>query len=132
MYYGMSTDEMSSSSKYPFYLELDSTGGLLLGQHVYLQLENQDDSMPALSVGSAFIACAEDGTTYVWADQNGKLEKRTVELGEYNMMNDSYEILSGLTEQDYIAFPDVELCVEGAPTTKVEPARETAPESGVG
>ena len=37
-YYGMSSDEMSSSSKYPFYVELDSTDGLLLGQHVYLEL----------------------------------------------------------------------------------------------
>jgi len=53
-----------------------------------------------------------------------------VELGEYNMMNDSFQILTGITEEDYIAFPDAELCREGAPTTKVAPAAET--ESGVG
>ena len=41
-------------------------------------------------------------------------------LGEYNMMNDTYEILEGLTEEDYIAFPDYELCHEGAPTTHSE------------
>ena len=29
-YYGMSTDSMSASSKYPFYVELDSTDGLIL------------------------------------------------------------------------------------------------------
>lgn len=132
MYYGTPSDEMTGSSKYPFYLELDSTDGLLLGQHVYLQLENQDAAASALSVGSAFVAYDEDGTTYVWADQNGKLEKRPVSLGEYNMMNDTYEILSGLEEADYIAFPDMELCVEGAPTTKVEPVRDTVSESEVG
>ena len=49
------------------------------------------------------------------------------------MMNDTYEILSGLTQEDYIAFPDYELCVEGAPTTKTEPdqdagSQETSPE----
>lgn len=132
MYYGVATDEMTSSSKYPFYLELDSTDGLLLGQHVYLQLENQNADISALSVGSAFIAYDEDGSTYVWADQNGKLEKRTVELGEYNMMNDSFVILSGITESDYIAFPDGEVCVEGAPTTKVAPAQTDGTEVAVG
>lgn len=131
MYYGGVSDEMTGSSKYPFYLELDSTDGLLLGQHVYLQLENQDAAASTLSIGSTFVAYEEDGTPYVWADRNGKLEKRSVELGEYNTMNDSYEILSGLTEEDYIAFPDGELCVEGAPTTKVEPTVESAPESVV-
>ena len=125
MYYGMATDELTSSSKYPFYVELDSTEGLILGQHVYLQLETQAAETPAgPAISSAFIAYEEDGSTYVWADKNGKLEKRTVSLGEYNMMNDTYEILSGLTEDDFIAFPDFELCVEGAPTTKVEPAQD--------
>ena len=125
MYYGMPSDEMTSSSKYPFYVELDGTDGLLLGQHVYLQLENQDAAATAgPAISSAFIAYDEDGSTYVWADKNGKLEKRTVTLGEYNMMNDTFEILSGIAEEDFIAFPDPELCGEGAPTTKVEPAQD--------
>ena len=136
MYYGTSSNEMTTSSKYPFYVELDDTNGLILGQHVYLQLENQEDASEGLSISSTFIAYAEDGSTYVWADKNGKLEKRAVTLGEYNMMNDTMQILSGLTEDDYIAFPDLELCAEGAPTTKTEPAKteegmETMPESGV-
>lgn len=133
MYYGMAVDEMSASSKYPFYVELDGTEGLILGQHVYLQLENQDEAVPAgPAISSAFIAYEEDGTTYVWADKGGRLEKRNVTLGEYNMMNDTFEILSGLAEEDFIAFPDPELCTEGAPTTKVEPASEQAAEGGVG
>ena len=138
MYYGMGSDEMTSSSKYPFYLELDDTNGLLLGQHVYLQLENMDASPSNLSIGSAFVAYDDNGMPFVCADRNGKLEKRTVELGEYNMMNDSFAVLAGITEDDYIAFPNGELCVEGAPTTKVAPAQENtaqdaviAPESAV-
>ena len=132
MYYGVATDEMTSSSKYPFYVELDGTEGLILGQHVYLQLENQEQEESGLAISSAFIAYDEnDGSTYVWADKGGKLEKRPVSLGEYNMMNDTYEILSGLAGEDYIAFPDFELCVEGAPTTKTEPVQEEV-ESEVG
>lgn len=133
MYYGMATDEMTSSSKYPFYVELDSTEGLILGQHVYLQLETQNAEAPAgPAISSAFIAYDEDGTTYVWADKNGKLEKRVITLGEYNMMNDTYEILSGLTDDDFIAFPDFELCVEGAPTTKVAPIQDAPEEDFAG
>jgi len=126
MYYGSNSDEMSTASKYPFYVELDGTEGLILGQHVYLQLENQEEET-GLSISSAFIAYDENnGSTYVWADASGKLEKRPVTLGEYNMMNDTYEILSGITEEDFIAFPDPELCVEGAPTTRTEPVQEEA------
>ena len=33
-YYVGNTDEMTSSSKYPFYVELETTEGLILGQHV--------------------------------------------------------------------------------------------------
>ena len=129
MYYGMASDEMGTSSKYPFYVELDGTDGLILGQHVYLQLEGQDEEIPGLSVSNVFIAYDDFGNPFVWADNGGKLEKRTVELGEYDMMNDTIAVLSGLSEDDYIAFPDMELCVEGAPTTKTQPNME---ESEVG
>lgn len=129
MYYGGMVDSMSATSKYPFYVELDSSEGLLLGQHVYLELDTGDEagsSYPCIS--SAFICYEEDGSTYVWAENKGKLEKRTVTVGEYNFMNDTQEILEGLTEEDYIAFPDPEVCIEGAPTTRTEPIQS---ESGV-
>ena len=120
MYYGMATDEMSSSSKYPFYIELDSVDGLLLGQHVYLELDAGTDGPKGLSISSAFIDYDEEGTPFVWAENRNKLEKRPVTLGEYDMMTDTYEIIEGLTEEDYIAFPDYELCKVGAPTTHSE------------
>ena len=43
-----------------------------------------------------------------------------VELGRYDEAADVYEILSGLSEQDYVAVPDDSVCIEGAPTTKTE------------
>lgn len=125
MYYGMGTDEMTSSTKYPFYVELDSTEGLLLGQHVYMQLDAGEDEISGISISSVFVAYDEDGSTYVWAENRGKLEKRPVTVGEYDMMNDTYQILEGLTEEDYIAFPDHELCYEGAPTTHSEMTAES-------
>ena len=122
MYYGMAADSMSSSSKYPFYVELDSSEGLLLGQHVYMELDSgEEEEVTGISISSAFICYDEDGSTYVWAENGNKLEKRTVVVGEYNYMLDTMQILEGLSESDYIAFPDSELCVEGAPTTHSEP-----------
>ena len=46
-------------------------------------------------------------------------------LGEYNPMQDTFVITEGLTEEDYIAFPDPQLCQEGAPTTRDEIVPET-------
>ena len=128
---GGNQDSMTASSKYPFYVELDSIEGLLLGQHVYLELDLGEEDTPAgPSISGAFLCYNEDGTTYVWAERNGKLEKRAVVTGEMDYMRNTVEILEGLTEEDYIAFPDPELCVEGAPTTRNEPA-PAAPEGEV-
>ena len=124
MYYGTQTDEMSSSSRYPFYVELDSTEGLLLGQHVYMEKYVETEMPTGVSIPSSFICYDEDGSNYVWAENSGKLERRTVVLGDYNMMLDTYQVLEGLTEEDYIAFPDPELCQPGAATTHDAPAPE--------
>ena len=130
MYYGSSPDEMSASSKYPFYVELESTEGLMLGQHVYMELETEEGETTGPAISSAFLCFNEDGTAYVWAEKRNKLEMRAVTLGEYNPMMDTYEILEGLTEEDYIAFPDGELCQEGAPTTHEYAAEEEAAPEG--
>ena len=120
-YIGGVMDPMTSSSKYPFYVELDSSEGLLLGQHVYLELDAGEEEQKGISISSAFIAYDDEGNPYVWAEKNGKLEKRNLVLGEYDFMTDAMEILEGLTEGDYIAFPDPEFCAEGVSTTHSQP-----------
>lgn len=120
-----SSSSMNSSSRYPFYVELDSTDGLILGQHVYLAMDSGED-LTGLRLSSAFVAFNDDGSAYVWAEKNGKLEKRTVTLGEHDDMTDTYAVTDGLSESDYVAYPD-ENCVEGAATTREEPA-DTTPE----
>ena len=129
-YYISASDEMTSSSKYPFYVELESTDGLILGQHVYLELAVEEGETSGIPVSMAFICYEEDGTAYVWAEKRGKLEKRTVTLGEMNDMMGAVEVLEGLTEADYIAFPDAEVCREGVSTTHSVPMEEAAPAEG--
>lgn len=123
-YYGMSSDEMTTASKYPFYVEIDKTDGLILGQHVYMERKQEEGQNSGIGISSAFICYDEDGSTYVWADKGGKLEKRSVTLGEYNPMNDIQDVLDGITMEDYLAFPDPELCQEGVSTTKEAPKPE--------
>lgn len=133
MYYGMDTDEMSSSSKYPFYIELDNTDGLILGQHLYLEVEKEEGEVTGIPVSMAFICYDDDGTAYVWAENSrSKLEKRFVTLGAPNDMMGTVSVIEGLSETDYIAFPDGELCQEGAPTTHdVVSAEDAVAEGGV-
>ena len=130
VYYVGSGSEMTNSSKYPFYVELDSTEGLILGQHVYMELEAEEGESNYPSISGAFLVFSEDGTTFVWAEKRGKLEKREVTLGEYNPMMDTYEITAGLTQEDYIAFPDEELCQNGVPTTHDQLVEEEAAAEG--
>lgn len=131
MYYGVASDSMTSSSKYPFYVELDSADGLILGQHVYLEVDSGSAVSTGLQLPSYFVCSEEDGDTYVWAENKSKLEKRAVTLGSYDEMMDTYEIVSGLTQEDYIAFPDEEMCHVGAPTTH-EDVEPEADENNVG
>lgn len=143
------------ATKYPFYIALDSTDGLMLGQHLFIELDQgQAEKKEGIWLFEGYImreqeageeadlqetaeTGAEDlgeedlapeeaiedetgedmeeeetgeeldlGKAYVWAaDARNKLQKRMVELGEYDAELGQYEILSGLSEDDYIAFP---------------------------
>lgn len=134
--YGMVADEMTASSKYPFYIELQSTEGLILGQHVYIELAMEEEEMAGVPLGMAFIAYAEDGSPYVWAENKGRLEKRSITLGDVDDMTGLVSVLEGLSSEDYIAFPDPAVCREGAATTHsmpeeaVEPAQDMAAMEG--
>lgn len=126
MMIGGAMEPMTASSNYPFYVDLDSTDGLLLGQHVYLELAVEEENQPTgLVISSAFLCYDEDGSTYVWAEDGSSLEKRRVTIGQENYMLGTVEILEGLDGEDYIAFPDPETCIPGAPTTRNKPVETT-------
>ena len=91
----------------------------------YLELAEEESGVSGIPVSMAFVCYEEDGSAYVWAEKRGKLEKRPVTLGEYNPMQDTWEVTEGLTEEDYIAFPDPQLCQEGVPTTRDQVVQET-------
>lgn len=100
------TDEQTSSSSYPFYVNLEQTDGLMLGQHVYIEMDyGQAEQKEGIWLNEFYIADAEDNP-YVWAsDGQDKLEKRSLTLGDYDQELGLYEVKKGLTKDDCIAFP---------------------------
>ena len=109
-FYGY-VDPMTTASTYPFYVEPDSTEGLRLGQHVYMELEGEM-AMPGLWIPESYLVDLtvneETGemTAAVWAaNASGRLEKRSVNLGMYDGVTGCYEVLAGLAPEDYVASP---------------------------
>lgn len=128
-YYGAS-DEMTSSSSYPFYVQLESTDGLLLGQHVYIEPDGgQEDVRKGLWLNAAYIFEEDDGY-YVWAADDDEIEKREVQIGTMDEELYLYEIISGLSGADLIAFPD-DTIQEGAPITQTPIAEDGFDEMAV-
>lgn len=120
MMYGGSSDsgEMMSSS-YPFYINLDTSDGLMLGQHVYIENDTGMEEKEGIWLDEGFIM-EVDKQPCVWVEnKDGKLEKRDVTLGEHDENLFQYQIKSGLKVNDYIAFPQ-EFLKEGMKTTHEE------------
>lgn len=121
MDYGM--DDMSgseSASTYNFYVELDDDEGLMMGQHVFIELDyGQDETEEGIWIPSVYVRVDGDNY-YVWvSNKRDRLEKKKIEVGEYNEDLDEYQVLSGLDENDYIAC-DAENLKENMKTTKVD------------
>ncbi len=105
-----------SASKYSFYVNLETTDGLMLGQHLYLEVDNgQTVAKNGLYLPSYFLML-EEGGYFVWKQVNDHIEKTEVKVGEYDENTDTYEIQSGLTVEDFIAYPDFYI-ENGCPTT---------------
>ena len=63
-------DGMTQSSNYPFYVQLDGTNGLMLGQHVYVEPDvGQQEVKTGIWLSDSFINDV-DSNPYVWADNH--------------------------------------------------------------
>lgn len=110
-------DSGESASKYPFYVSLDNNKGLMLGQHVYIEADNgQSTKKKGIWLDASFIVSDDNGNSYVWVSEKGKLKKRKVELGKTDEETYTTKIKSGLSVDDYIAWAD-DSYSEGMKTT---------------
>ena len=114
---GDSNDE--SSSRYTFYVQLDSSDGMMMGQHVYIMAGRFPQQGEGVSLNASFVE-QEGDAAYVWAaSSKDTLERRAVTLGEYDPESDSYQIVEGLSVEDYVAQPGPNLS-EGSSVVKYD------------
>lgn len=107
MMYG-NADSMSQTNSYPFYVNLENSEGLMLGQHVSIESDQgQNEPKKGVWLDSYFLGTEEDGSSYVWADNGkGRLEKRKVTTGQTDEGTGRIEIAEGLEKEDKITFPE--------------------------
>jgi HlyD family secretion protein len=85
--------EVMMATKYMFYVSIDNPEGLILGQHVFLETGNGNtEKKEGLWLSASYVV--QEETTYVWvANGFNRLEKRVIELGEYDKELEQYQIL---------------------------------------
>ena len=100
------------ASRYPFYVILDESESLILGQHVFIEPDvGQEEKKEGIWINSGFIIQEKDGSSYVWSVEKGKIVKKKIETGQIDEETDRIEICAGLTKKDYIYWPDPSLKV---------------------
>ena len=106
-YYYYDSGSGEQASKYDFFVELDNNEGLLMGQHVYIELGSGADHESDALLLPLYYVVENEGQPFVYAaDGENRIEKRTVTLGDQDEENGTVAILDGLSYLDRIAFPD--------------------------
>lgn len=114
-------NDQETDTKYPGIIVLQSSKGLMLGQHVLVELAGEGSSSNAGKKNSQIRipkshVLEEGGKYYVFADNgSGKLIKKAIKIGDYDEAAQEYVVKGGLSLDDKIA--DITNCREGMATT---------------
>ena len=104
-----------NASFYPYRVFIDESANLQEGFYVSMTYQTAEQAAGTLYLQNAFLR-TEGNRSYVFVrNADGLLEKRYLECG---VSTDGYmtPVYSGITEEDYLAFPYGKQIVEGAPT----------------
>lgn len=105
-----------NASYYPFRVFIDGTADLQEGSYVSVTY-SAAEAENGIYLENPFLR-TDDGEPYVYVrGKNGKLEKRTVTTGK-SLWGSYTEIRSGLTADDYVAFPYGKNVKPGAATVE--------------
>lgn len=107
-------DGNNNVSFYPFTVTVDDSAELMDGEYVEMQLGGESES-DSFYLEKMYIL-QENGKNYVYAaGENGRLERREVVVGK-DLWGSYFEICSGITAEDQIAFPYGKNVEDGAKT----------------
>ena len=101
-------------SMYGFTAYIEKGDDLKQGSYLALSLQQENTDTSSIYLSNAFIR-DEHGQKYVMKDVDGKLVKTYIKTGKV-YFNMSTEVLSGLSDTDYIAFPYGDGAIEGTRT----------------
>ena len=105
-----------NASYYPFRVFIDGTADLQEGSYVSVTY-SAAEAENGIYLENPFLR-TEGGESYVYVrGKNGRLEKRTFTTGK-SLWGSYTEIRSGLTAEDYVAFPYGKTVKAGAPTVE--------------
>ena len=105
-----------NASYYPFRVFIDGTADLQEGSYVSVTY-SAAEAESGIYLENPFLR-TDDGEPYVYVrGKNGRLEKRTVTTGK-SLWGSYTEIRSGLTADDYVAFPYGKTVKPGAATVE--------------
>lgn len=107
-----------NASYYPFTVFVDGSADLQAGSYVSI-MYGAGSAQQGVYLENPFLR-TEQGKTYVYVrGEDGKLEKRYVTTGK-SLWGSYTEILQGVTEEDYIAFPYGRNVKPGAQTAEAD------------
>ena len=105
-----------NASFYPFRVYIDGEADLQAGRYVSITY-SASSAENGVYLENPFIL-TEAGNNYVYIrDENGRLEKRSVVVGK-SLWGSYKQILSGVSPDDYLAFPYGKHVRDGAPTVE--------------
>ena len=111
---------LDKATKYPIYIAVEDTKGLLIGQHVTVEISKGEKVKKGIWLDEGYV-CNADKDPFVWVEgENKTLETRSVKLGEYDEENAMYQIESGLTKDDFIAYSE-DRFTQGMPVVYTQP-----------
>jgi HlyD family secretion protein len=106
-------------SYYPFTVFVSEEYDFKENEYVGVSYSVAEEGSTGIYIESAFIL-RENGKTFMYIDNNGILERREVVTGK-SLWGSYMEIKSGLTYEDYMAFPYGSNVKEGAKTVQATP-----------
>jgi hypothetical protein len=111
-----SSDSNPNVSYYQFNASIeDQSIELSDGDWLQITLKSDASQSGKLVLSRAFVR-SENGNSYVYKEENGVLKKQYITIGESVDYGYSVVIKSGITRDDYIAFPYGKTVVDGAKT----------------
>ena len=120
----------SKSSSYPFYVDLESSEGLIMGKHVYVEpdLDQGEGTSEGIWLPSYMVDQTDPEHPFVWKDVSGRLKKQDVTISEVREELGKVKVSEGISLEDSICIPDPSLS-EGMKTAPMSEKPENT-ESG--